>query len=107
MSPTQFTGELRAALESHRDPVIAEPMKRYMKNRFEFLGLKRPALKLAAAAFLKIARANADEKWLTDTAQKLWKLPEREYIYIAVDILRANHKRLTPASLPALEKMGL
>jgi 3-methyladenine DNA glycosylase AlkD len=38
-------------------------------------------------------------------AGELWALPEREYQYVAVDLLRRQNKQLTADDLPALEAL--
>lgn len=105
MSPEEFVAAVQSALEPHRNPEKAAPMARYMKERFVFLGLKRPEFQPLVRPLLTAAKTVADEAWLAQTARLLWALPEREYHYAALDLLGKYVKTLTPASLPLLRKL--
>jgi 3-methyladenine DNA glycosylase AlkD len=105
MSPTEFVGAVQSTLEPHRDAEKAAPMERYMKNRFLFLGLKRPEFQPLVKPLLAAAKPVADEAWLAETARLLWALPEREYQYTALDLLARYEKRLTATSLPLLREL--
>lgn len=104
MSPTEFAGAVQAALEPHRNPEQAAPMARYLKGRFPFLGLKRPELQPLVKPLVVAVKPVADEAWLSETIPLLWALPEREYQYVAVELLGRYQKRLTAASLPLLRE---
>ncbi|MBB6053172.1 DNA alkylation repair protein [Armatimonas rosea] len=105
MSPTTFSEAVQAALERHRSPEKAAPMARYMKNRFPFLGLKRPEFQPLVRPLLVAAKPVADEAWLAEATRLLWALPEREYQYTALDLLARYEKRLTTQSLPLLQEL--
>ncbi len=92
-------------LEPPRDPLAAGKMARYMKNRFPFLGLPRTAYQPLTRPLLAELRPSAQEPLLLEIAHRLWKLPEREYQYLAGDLLDRYSKLLTPASLPALRTL--
>ncbi|MBQ5949316.1 DNA alkylation repair protein [Massilia sp. ST3] len=83
------------------DPARAAPMRAYMKDQFAFLGLPAP-LRRAAVKDL-VAAHPQDPDRLLDSAEALWRLPEREFRYTAVDLLRHHHRRLAPAQLPRLQ----
>lgn len=104
MTPTEFVRQARAALEPHRDPAQAEPMARYMKNRFPFLGLKRPRLEPLLKPLVARSKGH-DEAWLHEAARGLWELPEREFQYAAVAVLHANRKTLSGRSLELAEAL--
>lgn len=104
MTPTEFVRQVRAALEPHRDPSQAEPMARYMKHRFPFLGLKRPQLEPLVKPLLARSKGH-DEAWLHAAALGLWELPEREFQYAAVAVLHANRKTLSGRSLELAEAL--
>jgi hypothetical protein len=40
-----YTEAIQALFKSHADPLAAVPMKRYMRDQFEYLGLKSPLIK--------------------------------------------------------------
>jgi 3-methyladenine DNA glycosylase AlkD len=105
MSPTEFVGAVQRSLEPQRDAEKAAPMERYMRDHFPFLGLKRPELQPLIRPLLTAVKPVADEAWLAETARLLWGLPEREYQYVALDLLAKYQKKLTAESLPLLRKL--
>ena len=83
------------------DPARAAPMRAYMKDQFGFLGLPSPVRRTAVKELLVQHPREPDA--LLGTAEQLWQLPEREFRYTAIDLLRHHHKRLSPAHLPQLQ----
>jgi 3-methyladenine DNA glycosylase AlkD len=78
-------------------------MRKYMRDRFPFLGIKSPerrALQRAAA----IAKPPASGALLA-LAQRLWSLEEREYQYAACDLLSRHIKLCGADDLPALRTL--
>ncbi|WP_416828566.1 DNA alkylation repair protein [Ectobacillus polymachus] len=96
------------ALQLHYDPYRntenAEYMKRYMKNQFPFLGVRAPERKELLKSFLS-TRPKPLAAELPIIIRSLWGLPEREFTYIALDILEKNKKCLDSSFLPLLEEM--
>jgi 3-methyladenine DNA glycosylase AlkD len=86
----------------HANPEQALPMKRYMRDQFQFLGIKRPQ---AQALFkqLKAEHGLPELDQLDPIVRTLWDWPEREYQYLALTLLDKSQKRLTPDFLPLLE----
>ncbi len=82
------------------DPATAEPMARYMRDQFPFLGIPssaRRGLQREALAGVRPGRAA-----LTGAADSLWRRPEREYQYAACDLLIRWAGLLGCADLPAV-----
>ena len=100
-----FAARAQSILAPHRDPATAEKMARYMKGRFPFLGLPRTVYQPLTRPLLTEFRPAASEAHLLEIARQLWDLPEREYQYLAGDLLDRYCKHLTPASLPALRDL--
>lgn len=88
---------LDEALEFHRDPERAEQMAKYMKNRFSFLGLAQPLRKQLTKPFLQAAKLMEMDE-LLQLASLLWKKPEREYQYVAMELLYASRKKWNQAT---------
>ncbi|WP_250675455.1 DNA alkylation repair protein [Paraclostridium ghonii] len=67
-------------------------MKKYMNNKFEFLGIKSPKRKELQKDFLKqIDKKSSIDKELVRT---LWNQEYREYQYLAIDYLVKKKKQL-------------
>ena len=72
-----------------------------MKNQFEFLGIKTPIRRAYTYRLIEMQRgATAAE--LLRSARMLWALPQREFQFVAVDLLGKHVRTLTPKHLPAL-----
>ncbi|MEL6894032.1 MAG: DNA alkylation repair protein [Actinomycetota bacterium] len=84
---------LDEALRELADADQAEPMARYMKDRFEFLGVKTPARRASSKALVAATR-RADLDDVVAVVDALRAHPEREFHYVASDVLRANDRRL-------------
>lgn len=83
------------------DPSKAEAMQAYMKHQFVFLGIATPQRRSLSLALFIASRTVTIEK-LFDYARQLFDLPEREYQYLAIDLLAHNQSRLRPDDLHAL-----
>jgi 3-methyladenine DNA glycosylase AlkD len=67
------------------NPEYAQRMKAYMRNKFEYLGIKSPHRRELTKPFLnKAALPSVDELW--PIVHELWKRPEREYQYFAMEL---------------------
>lgn len=97
-----FVSQVRLALEPLADPVRAAPMVAYMKGQFPFLGVPTPLRRQASKPLIKSFQGD-----LIAAAQGLWQLPEREYQYVACDLLRQYANRLTPGDLNGLRGLIL
>ncbi|MDR1186746.1 MAG: DNA alkylation repair protein [Bifidobacteriaceae bacterium] len=91
------------AFEAAARPEDAEPMKRYMRSQFEFLGLKTPLRRSLERAWLKAARHDQGVDW--GFVEACWAREEREFQYFAVDYLQAVGDRLAPRDLPKLRSL--
>lgn len=101
LAPAQFVKAVDAALTPLADPTLRAGMCAYMKGRFEFLGIQTPARRTAAANLIR-AQKDASAADLLRCARMLWDLPEREYQYVAVDLLARHVRKLNPTHIPAL-----
>ena len=88
-----WVSRVRAALTTVGDPARAVPMAAYMKGIAPFLGVPAPVRR---AAVRPLGQPPLDE--LSAIVRELWRQPEREFAYVAVDWLeRATRKG--PATL--------
>ena len=95
----QALAPIEAALRALADAQEAVPMKAYMLGQFEFLGVRAGPRRDALKGLMKFS-GTADE--LLALAEALWRLPEREFRYVAVDLLAKHHKRLDTSALPRI-----
>ena len=79
-------------------------MRAYMKDKFDFLGVKAPQRKEFFKTFLKEQGMPAVEELETITLD-LWRLPEREYQYVALALLDRAIKKLPPESMTLFEQL--
>ena len=92
---------LQDAYGAAADPGRAAPMRAYMRDRFEFLGIPSTPRRELSREVLRGAPRFTEAELLA-IAQACWALPAREYQYFACELLRRDAKRLTPAALPVL-----
>ena len=95
---------LSAALAPLADATRAPAMSSYMRGRFAFLGIPRPALRAAAKPVLKKLRAQSGVDW--DFVDACWDADEREFQYVALDYLVAVRGRLSAADVPRLRALA-
>jgi len=86
----------------HANPEQALPMQRYMRDQFQFLGIKSPQAQVLFKQ-LKAEHGLPALDQLDPVVRTLWNWPEREYQYLALTLLDKSQKRLTPNFLPLLE----
>lgn len=85
-----FVNELRHVLDENNDKQAAAPMTAYMKNLFPYLGIRNEKRKsLLKPVWAKHMAEIKTDYW--DIALELWKFPEREFQYCAMEIL---HKEI-------------
>jgi 3-methyladenine DNA glycosylase AlkD len=102
-SVTAYVNAVEATLTLRRDSERAIAMAAYMKNHFPFLGIPSPARRAAVKPIPKpeLAAIHA-------IARALWKRKEREYQYVAVDLLGTLAKKLDAAdTLILIEELAL
>ncbi|MDF1696367.1 MAG: DNA alkylation repair protein [Saprospiraceae bacterium] len=81
-------------------------MERYMKNQFDFFGVKSPARKQVQKELRPyIKNLSLDELFLY--AEMLWAQPQRELQYVALDALDSKRNKWTPKYLPQIENLIL
>ena len=95
--------ELLENLKAVANPDDAGAMKAYMKNKFEFLGVKTPARRKLAKAFFK-QQTDSVVDW--NFINEAWNNLYRELQYAALDYLESRKKLLTPSDLPRLKKLA-
>jgi 3-methyladenine DNA glycosylase AlkD len=100
----EYIGKIIAWFSRHADPANAEPMKRYMKNQFDFLGIRAPKQRELNRAFIK-KTVLPDLDRLDGVIKHLWNLPEREYQYLGIAIMRKMVRSLSREDIQLIERM--
>jgi len=90
--------ELRAGLNEVADPTKVDAMQAYMKGRFRFLGITSPDRKAVAKPLVRAARTMAPNELLS-FADELYEQDEREFHYVAIEMMRAGSRNLGPEQL--------
>ena len=90
-------------LKAVAKPDDAVAMKAYMKNKFEFLGVKTPVRRKLSKIFFK-QQTDSVIDWVF--INESWDNPYRELQYAALDYLEIRKKLLTPSDLPRLKKLA-
>ncbi|XHM66217.1 DNA alkylation repair protein [Streptomyces nigra] len=90
---------LTAVYGAAADPERAVVMRAYMKDVAPFLGIPSPERRALSRSVLQGTR-RPDGRDCTAVALRCWRLPEREYQYFAVDLLRRHVRRLSSGFLP-------
>ena len=52
MTPAAYYRAVKQLLEGHRDPAQAAPMKAYLRDQFEYLGIKTPLRRALLKEFI-------------------------------------------------------
>jgi 3-methyladenine DNA glycosylase AlkD len=92
--------QIEAALRPLADAQQAVHMRAYILGKFAFLGIRATPRRQALCNLPRLKAWSAAE--LLALAEALWDLPEREFQYVAVDLLAKHHRQLELGSLPRL-----
>lgn len=83
---------IQSLFSENGNPSLAGPMKAYMKNKFEFYGIKSPDRKEISKHLLKECKT-LSKKETIELAKELWNQPQRELHYLALELLLQNLKK--------------
>ncbi len=84
--------QVDAALRPLADAQQAVPMRAYMLDQFAFLGIRAAPRRQALRGLPRLNTWTAHD--LLALADTLWAAPEREFQYVAVDLLSKYHRQL-------------
>ncbi|KTD51633.1 DNA alkylation repair enzyme [Legionella quinlivanii] len=97
---------LQKEAQQNANPEAAQKMAAYMLNQFSFIGLAAPLRRHLAQIFFKTS-INQPLDELFKIVDELWSLPQREFQYIAIDLMQKNIKRLSLDYLPVLFDLAI
>jgi 3-methyladenine DNA glycosylase AlkD len=77
-------------------------MKKYMRDQFEYLGIKSPRVSALQRDFIREHGLPPFEK-LDAVSRDLWSLPQREFQYLGMNLIGKYEKKLEPEFISTLE----
>ena len=99
-----YVRSLKELFEKNANPANAAPMKKYMRDQFEYLGIKSPQFKVLQSEFIKQHGLPPTED-LDVIVRELWSLPQREFQYLAVSLIGKMEKQLGEEFIVTLEHL--
>lgn len=90
-------------LKEVANPEDAIHMKAYMKDQFEFLGVKTPVRRQVSKIFFKKNHKSTID-W--EFVNQAWENPYREMQYAVLDYLQLKQKALKPSDLLKIKKLA-
>jgi 3-methyladenine DNA glycosylase AlkD len=101
----KFQRAARAGLRPLADADRAAGAKAYMRGRFAYIGISTPERRAAVGMLIRgFKPATAEE--LRAAAEGLWAMREREYQYVAADLLARHQSALSVDDLPWLLELA-
>jgi 3-methyladenine DNA glycosylase AlkD len=97
-----YVKSIQALFIEHADPKQAAPMKAYMRDQFEYLGIKSPRIRELLRQFFN----DNGLPGLSDLARivrELWSLPQREFQYVATSLIAKFENQLPEDFIDTLE----
>jgi 3-methyladenine DNA glycosylase AlkD len=97
---------LRELFADHADPEIAAGQQAYMKDKFQFFGIKTPQRRALVRGFLKEHGRPPGEQ-LAAVVRSAFAQPQREFHYTGMELFTHAAKKLGPEYLPLAEELIL
>jgi 3-methyladenine DNA glycosylase AlkD len=99
-----YAEELRELLLEHKNGKDARQMEKYMRDQFEFIGLRAPTMKVLFKQYVTDTGLPKREE-LHEVIIELWGYPERELQMAALSILTRLNKQFRKEDIELLEKI--
>jgi 3-methyladenine DNA glycosylase AlkD len=97
-----YVQSIHSLFTAYADPVAAVPMKRYMRDQFEYLGLKSQQVGALRKEHLE-SHGPPLLSELDVILRELWSLPEREFQYVALGLLGRLETQLPAEFIGTIE----
>lgn len=101
---TEFIAILEKEFEKKKNPKIALEQKAYMRNQFEYFGLKAAERRAIQQPFF-IKQNLPDKSKLNSIVKILWKKPQRDYQYFSQELAFKYVKQLEQKDIKLFEYM--
>ena len=99
-----YLDQLDILFERNRNPSKAGPMKRYMKDKFNFYGIQSPLRRKLQSEFLKKA-AKPTNDHISSIVMACFKKEQREWQYFGCDLVCKVSKELDPESITLIRDL--
>lgn len=96
---------IKEKLMSRRDPVRAVAMAGYMRNQFEFLGIGASERQALTREFIHQTVRELNSAQIHLMARTLWQRKEREFQYLACDMLTRARRKWTPETFDLVKDL--
>ena len=93
---------LKKLFEQNANPAQAGSMKKYMRDQFEYLGIKSPQMAALNKEFIKEYGLPPIGQ-LNTIVRELWSLPQREFQYAAMSLMGRLEKKVEPEFISTIE----
>lgn len=101
---SQFIVDLRGKLIEYAKPERAEPMEKYMKNRFPFLGIKMEDRRKVFKEFI-IEKGLPGKEDYTEIVKELFDCNFREFHYCGMELMKMMKKFWKNDSIKLIEHL--
>ena len=101
---TAYVDAFDLRLRAASDRAKAEPMARYLRDQFAFLGVMRP-LRKAITREVVATHGLPEASELADVLGEFWALEYREAQYVGVELLQRSRRHLDAAALSWVEEL--
>ena len=99
-----YVNGLESFFRPHANRVDAAPMKAYMRNQFDYLGIKMPQQRALLKAYIS-EQGLPELEDLPSVLLEMWDLPEREFQYAAQGLLAKLEQSLPPDFIHTIEEL--
>jgi len=89
-----YVSGIKVLLEKNKVPDNIAPMKKYMRDQFDFFGIKSTPRRVLCMQYLK-SQPLPEGSQLRKIVKELWQLPEREFQYFAIELMIKTKKSWT------------
>lgn len=102
--PDKYLSALINEFQKKSNEEIAKGQKKYMRNKFEFLGIKTPLKNEILKAHYK-KFGYPEKSKMNNYVKFLWKQKEREFQYVAINFCEKLTKKFVPEDIEIIEFM--
>lgn len=95
---------IKKQFQKHGNAANALPMKKYMRDQFEFYGIKADERRMLSLDYIKSVGIPEGED-RTDIIKELWSLPQRDFQYFAIELMIKCKKQWNESDIHLIEYM--